>query len=376
MRKPYFKKARLTWYVNDANGKPIKLGKGITKEQAWEAWKKLDSEAPAPTKPREVAEPVAQPTPQVLLLASLIEDYLEWVSRNRASTSHASYERAIRPLKERFGDLPALETRPFHLDKIVQAKTDPKAVQAEAKKAGKKLRTWSQTTCWQLYKTTIAMFNWAVEMRIIPESPLGKIKEKPQCAIRQDWIDQAEFDRLIAACDDELLINLLAVLWDTGARPFEIFQAEARHLDRQARCLRFARANGDRVKAKRGKQNATRTVFLSQRAFEICCELAAQRPTGPLFVNNVGNPWTANLVSARLRVLRERTGIGVGADKRQVTLYTLRHSFCTRLILKGENIRVIQELMAHSDLSMISAVYAHLNKENDHLNAALDRLAG
>ena len=149
MRQPYFKKSRQTWYVNDANGKPIKLGK--SKDEAWEAWRKMDPEAPVEDKPVEV-----KPSPRSgRTLAGLVTDYLEWVGRNREKATYVSYERSLRPLVEQFGDLPALEIRPFHLDKVVQAKTDPKAVQAEAKRKKLKLKVWSETTCWQLYKAAM-----------------------------------------------------------------------------------------------------------------------------------------------------------------------------------------------------------------------------
>lgn len=42
-----------------------------------------------------------------------------------------------------------------------------------------------------------------------------------------------------------------------------------------------------------------------------------------------------------------------------VAVRTLRHSFCTRLILADVTIRTVQEVVGHQDLKMIAAVYAH-----------------
>lgn len=48
---------------------------------------------------------------------------------------------------------------------------------------------------------------------------------------------------------------------------------------------------------------------------------------------------TLGLLSHRMKVLRKRAGI------EKLTLFTLRHSYCTRLILPDVNIRKVQELM-------------------------------
>lgn len=48
-----------------------------------------------------------------------------------------------------------------------------------------------------------------------------------------------------------------------------------------------------------------------------------------------------------------------------------RHTFCSRLAMKGENLKVIQELAGHKTIQM-SARYAHLGQTA--LRAAVDRL--
>lgn len=383
MKKPYFKKSHNAWFVNGRDGKPIKLGK--TQDEAFEAWRNIPADnLKGDDKPeREPAPAVVHPAGKVKLLKKLVADYLEWVSRNREKATHTSYQRVLKSLEGLkddednliYDELGAEELRRFHLDQIVKQKSNQKLVIEERKRTKNRLlRVWSETTQWHFFKAVNAMMNWAEDQGIIDENPLGKMKDKPQCGVRQDWITEDEFNRLLAVCEEEQLTNVLVMLWETGARPFEILQVRAKHLDRQARCLRLSRAGGDKVKGKRGKKLIVRNIYLSQRAFDLCCKLADLIPEGLLFANTVGEPWTSGLISARIKVLKKRTGIGVKKDKRQITAYTFRHSFCTRAIQKGMNIRTIQELMGHSDLNMIAKIYAHLNNDQGHLTQALDSL--
>jgi integrase len=132
----------------------------------------------------------------------------------------------------------------------------------------------SETSRWMFYKAALAMFNWgAAEGRKLVEQihHTGQVQEA-KCGVREGCPTQAEFDKLLDACDDQRLRDLMTTLWDMGARPHEIFQAEAKHLDRENRHLRFHKAKGDKVKGQ--KEDAIRTVYLSDRAFEICCRLA------------------------------------------------------------------------------------------------------
>jgi len=69
-----------------------------------------------------------------------------------------------------------------------------------------------------------------------------------------------------------------------------------------------------------------------------------------------------------------KTAVGRAGIRKRVGCHTLRHSYATHLLENGVNIRMVQELMGHSDVKT-TEIYTHvMNKDLDQVQSPLDRL--
>lgn len=109
-----------------------------------------------------------------------------------------------------------------------------------------------------------------------------------------------------------------------------------------------------------GKGDKERLVPFGDRAYEkllvylqeVRPELVKGRIVAELFVNYRGEPISRKGVWKRFKELEALSGV-------EAKVHTLRHSFATHLLQGGADLRSVQELLGHSDLST-TTIYTHV----------------
>ncbi|MFX1566047.1 MAG: site-specific tyrosine recombinase/integron integrase [Promethearchaeota archaeon] len=138
--------------------------------------------------------------------------------------------------------------------------------------------------------------------------------------------------------------TIFQVLYSTGARVSELCGINIEDIDFAEGTIRV-----------HGKGNKERIVLLTVPAMNAIIEYLQFRPAeGPLFLNRRGQRLSPLTVQRTVRDVAKRAGI-----TSKVTPHALRHSFATHMLERGADVRVIQELLGHSNLAT-TQIYTHV----------------
>lgn len=115
----------------------------------------------------------------------------------------------------------------------------------------------------------------------------------------------------------------------------------------------------------RGKGDKERIVPIGKKAREAVArymekvrpKLLKNKQDPHLFVSRLGKKVSRVSFWKMIKKCRNKARI-----KRDITPHTLRHSFATHLLEGGADLRVVQEMLGHSDIST-TQIYTHINKE-------------
>jgi site-specific recombinase XerD len=167
-----------------------------------------------------------------------------------------------------------------------------------------------------------------------------------------------EVQRLIAGAQNLFHRTMLMTLYGGGLRRSELLHLKVADIDSQRMVLRI----------ERGKGGHDREVPLSPTLLTALREYWRwMRPQTYLFPGTQ-NGWRADKpLSARVIWDAVRFAARTAGIDKHVSPHTLRHSYATHLLEAGADLRTIQVLLGHADLSH-TTVYLHLSRR--HLQAA------
>ena len=84
-------------------------------------------------------------------------------------------------------------------------------------------------------------------------------------------------------------------------------------------------------------------------------KFVGSRHVAQVFVNSRGGPLSRKGIWKNFQTLEQKSGVSA-------KVHTLRHSFATHLLSGGADLRSVQELLGHSDLST-TTIYTHVDDE-------------
>jgi len=271
-----------------------------------------------------------------------IETYLDevWLERGLADNTLAAYRRDLRQFARAL-EVPLLAVSPAELARCV----------ADRYAAGYRTRSSARwLSCIKgFYRHQVRKGRLAVDPSADLESPKlgrslpGSLSEQEVTAL----LDAPDIDDPVGLRDRAML----ELLYASGLRISELVGLTSSALNLRQGVLRIVGKGGKERLVPVG-QEALRWIeryLASARG-----ELVRGSPTAALFPSRRGRPMTRQTFWHAIKRYARAAGI-----ERDVSPHTLRHAFATHLLNHGADLRAVQMMLGHADLST-TQIYTHV----------------
>jgi len=207
-----------------------------------------------------------------------------------------------------------------------------------------------------------AFFRYLVRQGSAVRSPAENIATPKKRTSLPKFLSEDAVTALLAAPDASRPDGLrdraiLETLYASGIRAGELVALDVRdfaHTGQGEGTLRIRQGKGNKERMAllgRPAVAALESYLTNGRPLQAA---ASSRPTDGLFLNKLGG----RLSDRGVRRLFDKYCASVAAAHK-ITPHTLRHSFATHLLDNGADLRIVQELLGHSDLAT-TQIYTHV----------------
>ena len=190
--------------------------------------------------------------------------------------------------------------------------------------------------------------------KIIMKSPIADIVMPKQEKYLPVSMSEEEVERLLNSPDLNIQIErrdkaMIEVLYATGIRISELTNLKLTDLDINRSVLKvFGKGSKERLVPFGEKAAESLNLYLTDRK-----DLKSKE----IFLSNRGTKISRSAFWQRIKIYTKR-----GNLKISISPHTLRHAFATHLLNRGADLRSVQILLGHSDLST-TQIYTHIAKQ-------------
>ena len=196
-------------------------------------------------------------------------------------------------------------------------------------------------------------FKWTTSMGILDKNPASTL-EQPKIPKRlPKVISIKEIDELLLLDLSKLQLVMFELLYSCGLRVSELTNLKINDIDTASKYVRcIGKGSKERIIPIGAKAINALKSYLVDRDFLL---KKYKLNSKKLLINESGRFINRQDVYNFIHTLGKKI-------QKNISPHTLRHSFATHLLENGADLRVVQELLGHSDVST-TQLYTHISKK-------------
>jgi integrase len=260
------------------------------------------------------------------------DEYLKYSKTHKSESTYVLDTKSFRTLCDHLGNVPLNTITPKRLEDL----------HVDMRNAGR-----APAGVNILIRHLRAAFSVAVDWDYLKSNPYSKVKQLKIIKTAPRFLSEDEIKRIMAEIkEDQDFHDLITMYLLTGMRRSELAFLEKKDIDFNTNLIYI-----------RKSKTGWRTIPMIDRVREILEKRCDGQ--GIVFAN-----WKPNAITRRWCRLMNRLQI-------DCRLHDLRHTAASYLIMSGVDVRTVQEILGHSQITT-TQIYTHLLK--DHVSNALSEL--
>jgi len=191
-------------------------------------------------------------------------------------------------------------------------------------------------------------FQFLENEKIIKDNPTKGIPSPKVESKEPNYLTEKEIKKLMSVVGNGRDEVIMKTLVETGMRLSELHQLNVQDVNIKERAVRLKR-----------KGNKEQTIPINDNLTALLKTFIKNRQsTEPLILSKFGK----RMSKRRLRILVKNYFRKANINKSHISVHSLRHSFCVRLLEKDVDLRTIQILAGHSSITSTER-YLHVSNE-------------
>jgi len=201
-------------------------------------------------------------------------------------------------------------------------------------------------------------YDYLIEKDLINKNLFKSIRTPKSEKKLPNYLDYEDLNKLLDVFDINKPLELrnkliIEMLYSTGVRVSELINITLNDFNFSDKSIKvFGKGSKERIVYFGDYVTELYDLYIIKRD-----KLLKGKQSEYLFINNKGDNLTTSGVTNMLKVILKKISI-----KNNISPHTLRHTFATHMLNSGADLKSVQELLGHTNLSTTS-IYTHVSNE-------------